>query len=149
MLGKAIERADSGRKLVIYERESGLFAHWYIALRAEEECDRAARYERPLTLLLVEPRPGSDAWAAKEKLARWLSTHLRVSDVAGYYGNARFVVLMPETDVPGMERVIARLREELPDIDTAHAVFSPGAVTYEQLYEAAAAALRSKTEVAA
>jgi hypothetical protein len=45
---KVAEQAEAGRKFVIYERTTGLFAHWYIAMRGEEECNRVARLRREI-----------------------------------------------------------------------------------------------------
>jgi GGDEF domain-containing protein len=116
-LAQAIRQADTGRRLVIYERETGLFAHWYVELRCDEEWERAQRYDWPLTLLVVEPKPGSDAPAVQLELSGWLLRNLRGSDVAGYFGNGRFAVLMPQTDSDAAGLVVARLREAVRDIE--------------------------------
>ena len=135
-------QADEGRKLVIYERETGLFAHWYIVLRGEEECDRAVRYRRPLSLLLLEPAAkGTDGWEETERLAGWLRQHMRSADIAGYLGNNRHVLLIPETDTASAEAVVTRLRNEGFHIDSGVAEFSVDGITYDSLYAVAAARL--------
>ncbi len=42
--------ADEGRKLAIYDRATGLYAYWYLQMRAEEEMSRAGRYHKPLSV---------------------------------------------------------------------------------------------------
>jgi len=113
LLEKIAQQAESGRKLAIYERETGLFAHWYITLRCDEECKRAVRYERPLALLLVEPVAQSNAWEVNDRLLDWLRRQLRATDLPGYLGNARYVVLMPETKPGQAKRAVKRLLAEV------------------------------------
>jgi hypothetical protein len=134
---KMVEQTEASRKGVIYDRDTGLFAHWYIALRGEEECNRAARYERPLTLLAVEPGPEADDWAVYGKIALWLRQHLRTVDIAAYLGNARFVVIMPETSVAAAENVVARFRSDFSDAQTALSSFPADGGTFEQLHAVA------------
>ena len=43
LLNRAVEEADRGRQLAIYDRDTGLMAKWYLILRCEEECYRAIR----------------------------------------------------------------------------------------------------------
>ena len=50
---KLTRQVEAGRKLVIYDQETGLLASWYLALRCEEECYRSRRYGRSLSLLVV------------------------------------------------------------------------------------------------
>jgi GGDEF domain-containing protein len=114
VLRRAKPEAEAGRRLAIYERETGLLAYWYIALRGDEECYRAGRYGRPLALLLAEPAPGADEWDVASKICAWLTAEVRKSDVAGYLGNGRCVVLMPETSLDSARRFAARLARAVP-----------------------------------
>jgi hypothetical protein len=131
------EQADAGRKLVIYERETGLFAHWYIALRCDEECHRSTRYERPLTLLIVEPSPEADGWKVHEQIADWLKGKLRASDIAGYFGNGRHIVLMPESTIAGVESVVARLHSDIEGAETGLSSCPEDGSSFEDLCTAA------------
>lgn len=137
LLTKVSRQADQGRKLVIYERETGLFAHWYLVLRCEEECKRAVRYERPLTLLLVEPASETGAWDVNDAIVNWLRRQLRAADLPGYLGNARYVVLMPETTPAHAKRMCKRLLRDVAGSEVALSCFPQDGSTYEELYEAA------------
>jgi hypothetical protein len=134
---KMVEQTETGRKSVIYDRDTGLFAHWYVTLRGEEECNQAARYKRPLTLLAIEPAPEVDGWALYGSIALWLRQHLRAVDVAGYLGNARFVVMMPETGVDAAQNVVARLCSDISEAQAALSAFPDDGETFEDLYAAA------------
>lgn len=130
-----------GRKLVIYERDTGLFAHWYVELRGDEECDRAKRYGRPLSMLVIEPARTQDARGAQRALCTWLASELRHADVAGYLGNGRYIVLMPEADAEAATHVIARLKDEGYAADVGIACFPEDGETHDELYKSAASQL--------
>jgi hypothetical protein len=134
-VGKLIE---SGRKLVIYERDTGLFAHWYVTLRGDEECARAARYGHDLSVLLLGPSSPEDAWAVQEALADWIRRHTRSTDVAGYLGNGRFTLVMPETGESGALELVRRVTDNVPGADWALSFFPADGESFERLYEVAA-----------
>jgi hypothetical protein len=143
LIEKVTEQAESGRRLVIYERETGLFAHWYLALRGQEECTRAARYDRSLSLVVIEPLSPDNAWGIKDELASWIGHNLRACDVAAYFGNGRYVVIMPETAGDGVAHVIDRIRTEIAGVEAVIADFGADGTTYEALYTTASERLRS------
>lgn len=131
---KAARHAAAGRKLVIYERETGLFAHWYLKLRGEEECDRAARYGRPFTLCLVEPTAEADPLETQRRLANWFRTQVRHTDVVGYVGHGRFLALLPETDRNAAQTMTARLVADNARTECALSVFGEDGVRFDDLY---------------
>lgn len=137
-LDEALGRVNAGRKLVIYERETGLFAYWYIALRCEEECYRAQRYQRPLSIAVVEPDQTSDSWTVAEQITRALEKRLRKADLPGYLGNARFVLVMPETDQDGALGVLRRIKEDVAETRWGLAAFPQDGHDFDRLYEIAA-----------
>jgi GGDEF domain-containing protein len=146
---KMVEQTEAGRKSVIYDRDTGLFAHWYVRLRGEEECGRAARYKRPLTLLAIEPAPEVDDWEVYGNVALWLRQHMRTVDIAGYLGNSRFVVIMSETAVDAAENAAARLRSEFGNVRIAISSFPEDGATFELLYAAARDKIGATVEQAA
>jgi hypothetical protein len=134
---------NAGRKLVIYERDTGLFAHWYAELRGNEECDRARRYKRSLSVLVIEPARGpvGEEWATKQALCNWLARELRQSDIPGYLGNGRCVVIMPEADGGAVGYMLRRLKNEGYATDIGLAVYPTDGETYDVLYRTAASQL--------
>jgi hypothetical protein len=142
-LFEAMRQVNAGRKLVIYERTTGLFAHWYIALRCEEECYRAQRYGRQLSIGVIEPREGSDAWVVAEKIAPALQERLRRADLPGYLGNARFILAMPETTLTQGLDVLRRIADDIPEVQNGVAAFPEDGLTFDQLYEIAVRRLQT------
>ncbi len=98
--------ADEGRRLAIYDRVTGLYAYWYLQMRCQEEFSRAARYNKPVTVLNF----WADTRDAIEILTAELARTLRATDLAAYLGNGHFVVLLPETGVEGANVVLDRVQ---------------------------------------
>lgn len=143
VIARLVKQAEAGRRLAIYDRGTGLFAHWYMALRGQEECARAARYERSLSLLVVEPcvESGRAHWAIRSEIGHWFETELRATDIAGYVGNGRYVILAPEADSLAIARLATRLRERVEHIDVGSSAFPEDGVIFQQLWRRATSQL--------
>lgn len=132
---------EEGRKLAIYDRETGLYAFWYLALRGGDECNRAQRYDWPLTLAVVQIEAGENAWALQGVVTDWLRLQMRDVDITGYAGNGRFVVLMPNTDAAGAETLLSRLDRDVRDVALAFSGSPADGADFESLYAVAQARL--------
>ena len=142
LLQQLRERVEAGRKLVIYERDTGLFAYWFISLRCEEECHRALRYSRPLSVAVIEPAPEAESWVeVTDRITKALQKHLRKVDLGGYLGNGRFVMVLPETDLAGALIFVERMRGFVPEIQAGASGCPEDGETFSELYETAAARL--------
>lgn len=148
-LRKAADYAETGRRLAIYERETGLLAHWYVTLRAKEECERALRYRRPMALLLAEIAAASDPQTLQEQLPQWLGQRFRGVDIIGYLGNGRYVVLMPETELTPARQAASRLLGGLGGVDIGLSGLPVDGTTFEELYAVAVKRLGEPIEQAA
>jgi hypothetical protein len=122
-----------------------------MALRGQEECARAARYARSLCLLVVEPCAESERahWAIRSEIGRWFQTELRATDIAGYVGNGRYVVLAPEADSLAIDRLVARLREKVEHIDVGSSAFPEDGMMFQQLWRRAISQLPDRRARAA
>jgi GGDEF domain-containing protein len=149
LVSKATESAETGRRLAIYERETGLLAHWYVTLRGKEECERAARYRRPISLFLAEIAPEADPKATQEQLPHCLRKNFRRVDIIGYLGNGRYVVLMPESDIAGARLAATRFQDTLSGVDIALSELPTDGTTFDQLYAVASQRLGKPIEKAA
>ena len=131
------QMAAEGRKLAIYDRATGLYAYWYLQLRADEEISRSARYEKPLSCV--------DIWAetpdAIEGVRAALKGELlRDNDLAGYLNNGHFVILLPETAAAGADIVLDRMRTRFgSEISGARVSFPADGKSFDALLERAKA----------
>jgi diguanylate cyclase (GGDEF)-like protein len=87
--------------------------------RISHETERAKRYGRPLSLLMVDIdnfKLVNDSlgheWGdtVLQKVANLLGTNLRNVDFVARYGGEEFIVILPETDLDGAMEVANRLR---------------------------------------
>jgi GGDEF domain-containing protein len=113
LIKKATREAESGRRLAMYDRETGLYAHWYLAQRFEEEAKRSERYSRPLSVILVEVR-SDDAYRVQDEVRNWIAKSLRSTDMATHLGAGRYLALLTETPLTDAAAIAARLAESFP-----------------------------------
>jgi GGDEF domain-containing protein len=111
---KAVREVEAGRRLAIYDRETGLFAYWYLLLRFEEERKRAERYGHHLSVMLVELRGDAD-FVDRDGVTAWLQHRMRSCDLATHLGDGRYLVLMPETDAEAAATGAGRLSAQFKD----------------------------------
>ncbi len=140
---------EEGRKLAIYDRETGLYAFWYLALRGDDECNRAQRYKWPLTLAAIQIETGENAWAVQGVVTDWLRLHMRNVDITGYAGNGRFLTLMPNTDTAGAETLLNRLDRDVRDVAVALSGAPADGADFQSLHAVAEARLLKEHEASA
>ncbi|NIQ57534.1 MAG: diguanylate cyclase, partial [Gemmatimonadetes bacterium] len=99
----------------------------------EQELERASRYERPLSVLMMDidrfkefndtfgHQAGDDVLAGMGEVLRDAT---RESDVPARYGGEEFIVILPDCDLQGAMDAAERIRARLSD-----EVFEGGAVT--------------------
>lgn len=139
-------QVEEVRKLAIYDRETGLYAFWYLELRGDDECNRARRYESPLTLAIIDGEGGANSWAMQGVLTNWLRLHLRNVDVTGYLGDCRFVVVLTNTDVSGAQTILRRLQADVGGVIVSLSSLPGDGNNFETLYAAARARLAEVRE---
>jgi GGDEF domain-containing protein len=109
ILDKVTREADAGRRLAIYDRETGLYAHWYHNLRFTEESKRSQRYTRPLSVIVIEV-PHSEGFSGRDQMTAYLMNGMRNCDIASHLGDGRYLVYMPETDAEAAQHAAERIR---------------------------------------
>ena len=113
---------------------SGLYRWWVFRQRLEGEIERAARHERNLSLVMLEPadlldEPPDETRAAAAKTLRRV---LRGSDFAAQYDDERFIVLLPETDATGARVAARRLIAGLYSSGVPPVLWRGSLVTYPE-----------------
>ena len=111
------------------DKLTGLCNRRHFEERAQEECSRAQRYDRPLSLLLGDldyfkqvndhyGHPYGDM--VLRQVGQTLQLHCRSSDLVARYGGEEFTVLLLETDPEHAQQVAERLRVAIRALSFAH-----------------------------
>jgi hypothetical protein len=140
-------QVEQGRRLAIYDHDTGLFAEWYLAMRLDEECSRASRYSAPLSVILVAVEPSADRMADEARVLDAIRVKLRAVDFAGCLATARYLLVLPHTDTAGANVLLGRLRE-LATFDAAVAEFPVDGGSATELYAATEGRLAPATTTA-
>jgi len=124
-LGTAISNARLLRQtqlLSITDGLTGLYLHRHFQETLEREVERARRYERPLSLLLLDVdqfkslndrfgHPTGDD--VLRGVAAVLRAQLRSSDLPARYGGDEFAAILPQTSLAGARAFAERIRSAL------------------------------------
>lgn len=99
---------------------TGVYNHRYFQERLSSEIERANRYNRFLSLIMLDIddfKQFNDTWGHQEgdRLLRWFATVcgqcVRNIDLLARYGGEEFVIVLPETKSDEAFAVAARIRE--------------------------------------
>lgn len=125
-----VKNAQQLEKLANIDDMTGLYNRRYFMESAKAEWSRFRRYDRPLSLLLIDIdlfKTVNDRYGhavgdeAIKNVAACLLNGRRMSDSVGRLGGEEFAILMPETDVAAAGVVAERIRESVAALDmTAH-----------------------------
>jgi GGDEF domain-containing protein len=130
------EIANKGRRLAIYDRATGLYAYWYLQLRAAEEISRSQRHHRGVFCISIWT---SAAQESVDAMRDRLKSGLRDHDLAAYLNNGHFVALLTETDAAGAHIVLSRLLAAAEGVTGGLASYPEDGETFEELLESAKA----------
>lgn len=113
------ESEERYRLLSVTDSLTGLFNRRHLHQCLQNEIERANRYRRPLSLLVIDCdnfKAINDTWGhlagdkVLQELSRLIGESLRVNDLAFRYGGEEFVVLMPEIGCDAARQLAERLR---------------------------------------
>jgi diguanylate cyclase (GGDEF)-like protein len=117
-----VRHAQELERLATTDGMTGIYNRRHFLALAELEWNKACRYNRPVTLLLLDidyfklindahgHQAGDDVIV---HLANLAGSCKRATDVLARLGGEEFALLLPETDLPRAEDFAERLREEV------------------------------------
>jgi diguanylate cyclase (GGDEF)-like protein len=116
------EQMDKLKKLSITDSLTGLLNRRYMFDRLEEELSRSHRYNRPLSVLMLDldgfkqyndnlGHPTGDR--ILETVALAIMSSVRTMDIVGRYGGDEFMIILPETGVATALHICERLTSEV------------------------------------
>jgi diguanylate cyclase (GGDEF)-like protein len=120
------ERATQFQLMSITDPLTGLLNRRYLEERLTEELNRSARYNYPMSCLMIDiddfkkynDRNGHQAGDVALKItAHSLKAALRSADVACRYGGEEFCVLLPQTSVSEAGVIAERMRQRVTETD--------------------------------
>ena len=126
---------------------TGLFSRGYVDDRLAVELSRARRYEKLLTVAVIDAdrfKLLNDTYGHQagdlvlRKIGAILNDSFRQSDTAGRYGGEEFVVILPETDMAAAQQKLEGLRDQVARTPVAlpgnseviHITISAGVATF-------------------
>jgi diguanylate cyclase (GGDEF)-like protein len=113
------DRVGDTWRLATVDPLTGIANRQAVLSRVEEELARAARYHRPLSVVLVDLdhfKRLNDSLghlagdAVLRHVAQLLAGSVRSVDLAGRYGGEEFLIVLPETDVDAAATLAEKLR---------------------------------------
>lgn len=111
-------------EMVITDEKTGVRNYHYLRIRLGEEFERARRYPKDLSLIMVDIddfKAVNDAHGhlvgdeVIRAVARHLRSALRLQDLPGRYGGEEFGVVLPDTALEGAEVIAERVRRRIGD----------------------------------
>ncbi len=116
----------------------GIRTHSYFEARVAEELDRAARYKRPLSLLMVSIDAQGEASGVEDehlkrvypKAVEYIKKMIRTMDLLAHYGKFQLELLLPETSKKEAHRLAQRITTDR--ILDRHMQFSVGMATFPE-----------------
>ncbi len=117
--GRLVERMGEAWTLATVDLLTGVLNRQALLARLEEELVRAARYQRPCSIILVDldhfkrvnDTHGHAAGdVVLREIAEILRTNVRTTDIVGRYGGEEFMIVLPETDADAAAASAEKLR---------------------------------------
>jgi diguanylate cyclase (GGDEF)-like protein len=133
-------------KLSITDSLTGLFNHQYFYERLDEEITRANRFTNPLSIIMLDIdffKSFNDTFGHQSgdtvltTVSQIIQKNIRSIDVASRYGGEEIVIILPETDLGGAQRIAERIlynitthEFKMTNDQIAHITVSMGVVSY-------------------
>ncbi len=139
MMGELAASYEEVWNLAITDEQTGLANRRLFEQRLQEEIQRAERYNRGLTLVMLDiddfkryndthGHLAGDRMLAQ--IASVLKENVRAIDLAARYGGEEFTLILPETDQNGAFIIMERVRQLVESSPAVDVTVSAGIATY-------------------
>lgn len=113
-------------KLATVDKLTSIYNRYKTDLSLEEQIEIAKRYKRPLSIIFFDIdhfKNINDMYGHRQgdevlkELSRFISNHLRKSDIFGRWGGEEFLIILPETPKNEAIKLAEKLREHIQKHD--------------------------------
>ena len=133
------------RSLALRDGLTGLYNHRHFQEQLDTELERALRYKRPFSVLMLDLdhfKKINDSHGHRigdivlKKIGALIEKQARKNDIVARYGGEEFAIISPETDLKGAAVLAERIRTSLEKMEihadsvTVKATISIGVATY-------------------
>ncbi len=117
---------DQMKQMAITDSVTGLFSRRHFSDLGRSEVERALRYDRSLSVLMVDIdhfKRVNDSFGHNagdqvlQKVAQVCSQALRATDIVGRWGGEEFVIALPEADREGAALIGERIRRMMAETE--------------------------------
>ena len=114
------------RDMAFRDSLTGLYNYRFFQDAMDRELKRAARYKRPLSLIMMDLdrfKDVNDTYGHQsgdivlQRVCCEIAKNTRNSDIAARYGGEEFAVILPETDIRGAAFMAERVRKAIEKLD--------------------------------
>lgn len=128
---KVLEYSKKLEIMAVTDGLTELYNHSYIFLRLEEEIAKAKRYQRKLSIIMLDIdffKKLNDTYGHQfgdhvlSRISKCLKDNLRTTDIIGRYGGEEFLIIAPETGSPEAFVAANKLRKLIENIIFFHHV---------------------------
>ncbi|MGE5576957.1 MAG: GGDEF domain-containing protein [Syntrophothermus sp.] len=139
IMGELAASYEEAWTLAITDEQTGLANRRLFEQRLQEEIQRAERYNRGLTLVMLDIDDfklynDTHGHLAGDKMlaaiAAVLKENVRSIDLAARYGGEEFALILPETDQGGAFTIMERVRQLVENSPAVEVTVSAGIATY-------------------
>ena len=122
----SLEIEEKLQKQAIRDGLTGLYNRTYFNERIQEEVERAKRYGHPLSFVMMDIdkfKEINDRYSHLEgdkvlkQIAGNLVTSIREIDMAFRYGGDEFLLVLPETEKSGSQKVVQRIKSKIKTLN--------------------------------
>lgn len=125
---QAEQQQEELQYMATHDQLTGLYNRRFMENRLEEEFERATRYDRQLSVLMIDLdhfKQINDTYGHRagdrvlefvgELINHTLENSVRRCDIGGRFGGEEFLLVLPETNLQGAQKVAKRIRETLAE----------------------------------